>query len=105
MQLRPQAIKPNGKGVQTLLNCLKNSYQSQGNQDMRDLELDKFLLEHGKAWRRKDRSKQQAAVKPNTSAPVVKPTVKPFTQFNELTYQSTIISKMIALIHKRKGVK
>ncbi len=72
---------------------------------MHDREMNKFLLEFGKAWRRKDRSKQQAALKPNTSAPVVKPTVKPFSQFNELIYQSTIISKMIALIHKRKGVK
>jgi len=29
--------------------------------------------------------------------------VKPFAQFDELLYQSTIISKMITLIHKRKG--
>lgn len=72
---------------------------------MHDRETNKFLLEFGKAWRRKDRSKQKAAVKPNTSAPVVKPTVKPLIQFNELVYQSTIVSKMITLIHKRKGAE
>lgn len=55
----------------------------------------KLQQQTGRAVATTDLTKQQTA----TLA------VKPFAQYDELLYQSTIITKMIKLIHNRKGAK
>ncbi|MFN3050195.1 MULTISPECIES: hypothetical protein [Pseudomonas] len=60
---------------------------------MHDREVNKFLLEFGKAWQSRDRRKQQTAA------------VKPFAKFDELVYQTMVVTKMIKLIQKYKEQK
>lgn len=81
-----------------LLNYLNSNYQSQGQEDMSDT----FVKGIQRALARKKVLATASATKP-TARPVV--TVKPFAKFDELVYQTMVVTKMIKLIQTYKEQK